>query len=109
MPFSVTIQLVGLGLDTGPFNILSNSTGPFVAVETGVPKSALLAPAAYEVVVPDGTTVVRVLSTGTCDTYLDFPVSAPPSTTSTTTSSTTTSTTSTTTTIPPTTTTTTTV
>lgn len=72
MPFAVSISLSGLGSSTGPFQLLSNATGSFVVFASGIPKSLLQSPAVYTVMVPDGTTIIRVRSTGTCTTSIDL-------------------------------------
>jgi hypothetical protein len=101
---TVSITLTLAGVDTGPtFNLYSNVDGYVTAFETAVPKASLVA-GYISTLVPNGTTIIRVYSPGTCDTYVDLNVI-----TSTTTTTSTSSTTSTTTTLfPPTTTTTTT-
>jgi len=104
---TVLITLTTAGTDTGPFNLYSDTDGYVSAFETGVSKAALVAGYSSSLV-PNGTTIIRVKSTGVCTNYIDIPLS----TTTTSTSSTTTtssSTTTTTTAPPPTTTTTTTV
>jgi hypothetical protein len=101
---TVLITLTTAGTSTGPFSLYSNVDSYSTPFVTGVSKSSLLA-GYTSTVVPNGTTIVRVMSTGTCTNYTD--ISIVPCTTTTTTS-TSTSTTTTTTTVPPTTTTTTT-
>jgi hypothetical protein len=99
---TVLITLTLAGVDTGPFNIYSDSDGYTTPLITGVTKSALVA--GYSLAgVPNDATIIRVISTGTCTNYIDMLIAN--TTTTTTTSS---STTTTTTTAPPTTTTTTT-
>ncbi len=90
---TVLITLTTAGASTGPFNLYSDLDGYTSAFETGVSKAALVA-GYTSTVVPTGTTIVRVMSTGTCTNYIDLPVSGITTTTSTSTStSTTTSTT----------------
>jgi len=98
---TVLITLTVAGADSGPFNLYSNTDGFVSAFETGVSKAALLA-GYSSALVPNFTTVIRVLSTGDCTNYIDITLDA--LSTTTTSSSSTTSTT----TIAPTTTTTTT-
>jgi hypothetical protein len=113
---TVSITLTIAGADTGPtFNLYSNTDGYTTAFATGVSKAALQA-GYISTVVPDGTTIIRVYSPGTCNTSVDLSVittttttSTSTSTTTTTTSTSTSTTTSTTTATPSTTTTTTTV
>ena len=100
---TVLITLTVAGTDSGPFNLYSNIDGFTSAFETGVSRSALLA-GYSSALVPNFTTVIRVLSTGDCTNYIDITLDAPVTTTTTSSSSTSTSTT----TIAPTTTTTTT-
>jgi hypothetical protein len=89
---TVLITLTTAGSSTGPFSLYSNVDSYSVPFETGVSKSSLLA-GYTSVLVPNGTTIVRVMSTGTCTNYTDIPVVPCPTTTTTSTSSTTTTTT----------------
>jgi hypothetical protein len=93
---TVLITLTTAGTDTGPFNLYSNVDGYVSAFETGVSKAALQA-GYSSALVPNGTTTIRIKSTGTCVNYIDVTVVTTTTTTSST-SSTTTSTSSTTTT-----------
>jgi hypothetical protein len=93
---TVLITLTTAGTDTGPFNLYSNVDGYVSAFETGVSKAALQA-GYSSALVPNGTTIIRIKSTGTCVNYIDVTVVTTTTTTSST-SSTTTSTSSTTTT-----------
>jgi hypothetical protein len=103
----VTITLTTAGSDTGPFNLYSDLDGYVSAFETGVSKVALLA-GYTSILVPDGTTIVRVASSNPlCSNYVDILVVQCDITTTTTTTITP-ITTTTTTTVSPTTTTTTT-
>lgn len=88
---SVLITLTTAGASTGPFDLYSDVDGYISAFETGVAKVDLVA-GYLSTVVPTGTAIVRVLSTGTCTNYVDLPVSGI-TTTTTTTSTTSTSTT----------------
>lgn len=85
---TVLITLTIAGADSGPFDLYSNLDGYVSAFETGVSKAALLA-GYSSALVPNGTTTVRIKSTGVCTNYIDVTVV----TTTTTTSSTTTTTT----------------
>lgn len=100
---TVLITLTVAGADSGPFNLYSNLDGYTSAFAVGISKASLLAGYSSSVV-PNGTTIIRVLSTGDCTNYIDITLDAPVTTTTTSSSSTSTSTT----TIAPTTTTTTT-
>lgn len=92
---TVSITLTIAGADTGPtFSLYSNVDGYTTAFATGVTKSALQA-GYISTAVPDGTTIVRVYSPGTCQTYVDLNVITSTTTTTSTTSTTTTTTTST--------------
>ena len=83
---TVLILLTTAGAGTGPFNLLSNVDGFTTPFETGVSKSALTTPPGYTTaLVPDGTTTVRVRSTGACTNFIDIVVGATPPTTTTTT------------------------
>jgi len=81
---TVFITLFIAGADSGPFNLYSNLDGYVTAFESGVPKASLLA-GYSSVSVPDFTTTIRVLSTGTCTNYVDIPVEEITTTTTTTT------------------------
>lgn len=85
---TVYILLTTPGTDAGPFNLYSDVDGFISAFATNVSKFMLLA--GYTATVPNGTTIVRLVSIGECTNYIDFPVgSGPIPTTSTTTSTTT--------------------
>jgi len=64
------ITLTTAGSDSGPFNLYSDLDGYTTAFETAVPKVDLLAGYASSLV-PDYTTIVRILSTGVCTNYID--------------------------------------
>jgi len=90
---TVLITLTTAGSSTGPFSLYSNVDSYSVPFETGVSKSSLLA-GYTSTVVPTGTTIIRVMSTGTCTNYTDIPIvpcttttttTVPPTTTTTTT------------------------
>ena len=80
---TVFITLFIAGVDSGPFNLYSNLDGYVTAFESGVPKASLLA-GYSSVSVPDFTTTIRVLSTGTCTNYVDIAVEEITTTTTTT-------------------------
>lgn len=73
---TVTITLTTAGGDTGPFNLFSNATSYLSAFDTNVARGALLAGFTTSNV-PNGTTTIRVVSTGKCTNHIDIPVSAP--------------------------------
>lgn len=84
--FTVTLTLLAAGTDTGPFNLYSNVDGYVSAFETGVSKASLLGGyTTYSV--PDGTSIIRVCSTGVCTNCVDFVIGSSTTTTSTSTSS----------------------
>jgi hypothetical protein len=90
---TVLITLTTAGTDTGPFNLYSNVDGYVSAFETGVSKAALVA-GYSSALVPNGTTIIRIKSTGTCVNYIDVNVVTTTTTTTTGTPTTTTTTTS---------------
>lgn len=91
---TVLITLTTAGTDTGPFDLYSNVDGYVSAFETGVSKAALVA-GYSSALVPNGTTTIRIKSTGTCVNYIDVTVVTTTTTTSSTTSTTSSTTTST--------------
>ena len=99
---TVLITLTTAGYSTGPFSLYSDVGAYATPFEVGVSKSSLVAGYTSSLV-PDGTTIVRVQSTGVCNTQVDLTIVTTTTTTTTTTSTTTTttSTTSTTTTLAP--------
>lgn len=70
---TVFITLFTAGADSGPFNLYSDIDGYVTAFESGVPK-ALLVAGYSSALVPDFTTTIKVLSTGTCTNYIYIPV-----------------------------------
>jgi hypothetical protein len=90
---TVFITLTTAGPDSGPFNLYSDLDGFITPFEVGVPKVNL--EAGYSSgVVPDFTSVIRVLSTAQyCVNYVDITLGFPPTTTTTSSSTTTTTTT----------------
>ncbi len=117
------ITLTIAGIDTGNFNLYSNVDGYISAFAVNITRAQLLAGYVTDVI-PNGTTIIRIMSVGNCTNYIDVPIPTclligtgvitipPPTTTTTTTlplittTSTSTSTSTTTTTVIPTTTTT---
>lgn len=92
------------GGDAGPFNLYSNTNGYTVPFATGISAAALTA-GYTSTVVPEGTTIIRVVSTGWCTNYIDITINLIPTTTTTSSSSTSTTTSTSTTAVPTTTTT----
>ena len=80
---TVLIQLTSAGTDSGPFNLYSDADGYTVAFASSIAKSVLLA-GYTSVVVPAGTTIIRVMSIGTCTNYTDITIQIPGTTTTTT-------------------------
>ena len=81
----LTITLTTAGADTGPFNLYSDVDGYLSAFETGVSKASLLA-GYISSLVPNGTTIVRVMSASAlCTNYVDITISGECGTTTTTT------------------------
>jgi hypothetical protein len=98
---TVLVTLTVYGSDVGPFDIYSNpidgnNHGTFII--GGILLSQVIAPGYTVYDVPDDTTVIRLLSTGDCDNYIDIVVGTTTTTSSTSTSTTTSTSTSTTTT-----------
>ena len=81
---TVLITLTTAGTDSGPFNLYSNLDGYTSAFATGVSKSALVA-GYSSAVVPDYTTIIRVVSIGVCTNYIDITLTGISTTTTTTT------------------------
>jgi hypothetical protein len=77
----VLITLRVSGLDAGPYNFSSNINYSVIINPEPVPLSTGFQ---HEIEVPEGTTIVRVSSTGTCTNYVDVVLPIPPTTTSTT-------------------------
>lgn len=71
----VEVQLTAAGSDAGPFNLYSDATIPpyGLAFASNVSKAELLA-GYTSYYAPDGTTIVRVKSIGTCTNYIDLPL-----------------------------------
>ena len=74
MAFQITLTLTA-GTDTGPFNLISCTgvTCATSAFETNVSKSLLTTGHTFSTV-PNGTTIVRVLSTGSCQNSTDISI-----------------------------------
>ena len=79
------------GASTGPFKIYGNLDNFDTPIITGLTRAQLVA--GYIATVPDGTTIVRVMSYGVCFKEVDLTITGPVITTTTTTSSTSTTTT----------------
>ena len=77
---TMLITLTAAGADTGPFDLFSDVNGYTAAFETSVSKGSLLLGYTSSLV-PDGTNIVRISSTGTCGNYTDIPVGTTTTTT----------------------------
>lgn len=71
---SATISLLSAGADAGPFDIFSDVDTYTVPFEVGVSKASLLA-GYFTTQIPDGTSNIRVCSTGVCQNCVDITVS----------------------------------
>jgi hypothetical protein len=81
---TVLIYLTTAGAGTGPFSLYSNVDGYVTPFETGVPKISLTTLPGYTTaLVPNGTTTIRVQSTGACTNYIDIVIGATTTTTTT--------------------------
>jgi hypothetical protein len=87
------ISLTSAGIMSGPFNIYSNIDGFLSAFLTNLTKEQLLDGYPTDLI-PDGTSIIRISSSGVCYNYIDLAI--PPATTTTSTSTTSTSSTTTT-------------
>lgn len=94
---TVYIKLLVAGTDVGPFDLYSDTDAFAVAFETGIPRSSLVA-GYLSTLVPDGTTQIKIQSTGDCNSSVIIDISSTPTTTTTTSSTSTSTSTSTTTT-----------
>jgi hypothetical protein len=78
------IKLTNAGLNSGPFNLYSDTDNYFTAFESDVPKQDLL-DGYISNLVPDDTTIVRVISDNLlCTNYADLSIVVPTTTTTTT-------------------------
>lgn len=75
------------GGDAGPFNLFSNTDGYVTPFATNVSAAALIA-GYTALLVPDGTTIIKVQSVGVCTNFVNVPVNVLPTTTTTSSSST---------------------
>ena len=83
---TVLITLTVAGADSGPFNLYSNLDGYVTAFESGVPKASLLSGYSSSLV-PNYTTIIKVLSTGQCTNSIDIVLDEVTTTTTSTTGS----------------------
>jgi hypothetical protein len=80
---TVYIELTTAGADTGPFNLYSNVDLYTSAFEVGVSKIDLTSGYTSNIV-PNGTTAIRIKSSGSCIDYVDIKVDTTTTTSSTT-------------------------
>ena len=85
----VLITLEIAGDNSGPFNLYSNVGGYVVPFEIGLAK-VFLVEGYTSILVPTGTTIIKVVSTGICTNSIDIFVTLLPITSTTSTSTTTT-------------------
>ena len=79
---TVYILLTTAGADTDNFALFSDVDGFTSAFETGVSRASLLA-GYSSFLVPNGTTVIRVISQSICTNYIDIPIEVTTTTTTT--------------------------
>ena len=89
---TVLITLTSAGADAGPFDLYSDTDGYLTPFATGILKATLLGGYTSSAV-PDGTTSIRIVSTGTCTNFIYVSVEGTTTTTTSTSSTTTTTTT----------------
>jgi hypothetical protein len=89
---TVLITLTSAGADAGPFDLYSDTDGYLTPFATGILKATLLSGYTSSAV-PDGTTSIRIVSTGTCTNFIYVSVEGTTTTTTSTSSTTTTTTT----------------
>ena len=71
---TILITLTIAGTDAGPFDLYSDIDAYGSPFEVGIDKAILLA-GYISNLVPNGTNIVRIKSTGDCINYVDIPVS----------------------------------
>lgn len=89
---TVLITLTSAGADAGPFDLYSDTDGYLTPFATGILKATLLGGYTSSAV-PNGTTSIRIVSTGVCTNYIYVSVEGTTTTTTSTSSTTTTTTT----------------
>jgi hypothetical protein len=89
---TVLITLTSAGADAGPFALYSDTDGYLTAFASGISKATLLG-GYLSSAVPNGTTNIRIVSTGVCTNYIYVSVEGTTTTTTSTSSTTTTTTT----------------
>ena len=80
---NIFIQLTVAGNDTGPFDLYSDVDGFTSVYGIGISRANLVA--GYNAVVPDGTTQIKLQSTGNCTNSVIISVTIVPTTTTSTT------------------------
>ena len=71
----IFVQLTTVGTNAGPFTIFSNLN---YSISVGTATSSEIS-TGISVTVPDGTTSVRIRSTGDCTNFVDIPITVTPS------------------------------
>jgi hypothetical protein len=79
---TVLITLTTAGTDTDNFSLYSNTDGYVTAFATGISRASLLT-GYSSAVVPNGTTIIRANSNGTCTNYTDISIVGTTTTTTT--------------------------
>jgi hypothetical protein len=79
---TVLITLTTAGTDTDNFSLYSNTDGYVTAFATGISRASLLT-GYSSAVVPNGTTIIRANSNGTCANYTDISIVGTTTTTTT--------------------------
>lgn len=74
MPFTATIQVKVVGINTGPFSLYSNADNYLSPFETDISRVSISI-GYTSTLIPDTATVVRVQSIGKCNNYIDINVS----------------------------------
>lgn len=64
------------GVDAGPFNIYTNADSFVTPIEYGISKTDLLSGYVCTVV-PNNATIIRVKSTGGCNSFVNANISSP--------------------------------
>ena len=74
MAFSATISLVSGGVNTGPFDLYSNTDSYTSAFASGISLASMIT-GYVALTVPTSTTTCRVKSAGECTNYVDIVIS----------------------------------
>ena len=74
MAVQVNVRLGDTGADAGPFDLYTDADNYTLAYATGISDTVLTGPLGYTSVVPPGSTIVRIQSTGVCTNFIDAPI-----------------------------------